>query len=81
MLQNILWGLIWTSISLGLGFLALIRWLRLKNLGTLEHITTGSVAYDELSFGHILNWDKHCFYMFVFVGLVKSRQASLVIER
>ncbi len=39
-----------------------VRWLRIKNLGDLD-ITTASVAYDEATFGHVLTWDKHCFYL------------------
>ncbi|KAJ3313576.1 hypothetical protein HDV04_001793 [Boothiomyces sp. JEL0838] len=38
-------------------------YLRKRNLGELSEITTASVAYDHEAFGHILNWDQHCFYL------------------
>lgn len=37
--------------------------LKKRNQGVLKDITTGSVAYDHAAFGHILTWDKHCFYL------------------
>jgi hypothetical protein len=45
-----------------LSTLIFLRWLKLRNLGSLK-ITTESVAYDEVSYGHILKWDKYCFYL------------------
>ncbi|KAL1920508.1 uncharacterized protein VTP21DRAFT_885 [Calcarisporiella thermophila] len=32
---------------------------RYRQRGTLQHITTSSVAYDRERYGHILNWDRH----------------------
>ncbi|KAI8921648.1 glycoside hydrolase superfamily [Entophlyctis helioformis] len=37
-------------------------WLRRRNLGSLP-VPTSAVAYDHDSFGHILTWDRHCFYL------------------
>jgi hypothetical protein len=44
-----------------LGFCCLVL-LRRRNLGHLD-ISTASVAYQLESYGHILRWDKHAFYL------------------
>ncbi|KAJ3371937.1 hypothetical protein HDU91_004803 [Kappamyces sp. JEL0680] len=60
---SLLWSFLLIVPATAAAVLGFLRWLRLKNLGTITEITTGSVAYDELTFGHILTWDKHCFYV------------------
>ena len=55
------------GVILGLVVVAAISisfyvYLRQRILGTLD-ISTESVAYDHDKYGHLLNWDKHCFYI------------------
>ncbi|KAJ3268212.1 hypothetical protein HDV01_003263 [Terramyces sp. JEL0728] len=58
-----LWELFLTVLIIPLTLVLTYVYLRKRNLGELSDITTASVAFDHEAFGHILNWDQHCFYL------------------
>jgi heme/copper-type cytochrome/quinol oxidase subunit 2 len=60
--MSILLTFVASVILLSAAIYSFFVWLRIRNLGTLQ-ITTSQVAYDEATFGHILTWDKYCFYI------------------